>query len=387
MTATRLLRPQTLQEIAAFRQWLHRHPETGFTVGGTATAVAQRLRSAGLSVTEAVGGSGVVATLAGRPGGRAIGLRADMDALPITEAGDPAWRSSTDGRFHGCGHDGHTAMLLGAAKYLAESRNFDGTVHFIFQPAEEGEGGAKVMIEEGLFERFPVEAVFGMHNMPGIPTGTFAMRKGPIMAAADFFFITVRGEGAHGAFPQLGIDPVPIAAEIVMALQTIVARNIDPGKPAVVTVTQIHAGHGTNIIPAEATLCGTTRSFDAAVQATIEKRMREIVAGIAKAHGAKGEITYERRYMPTINTAEETDLAAAAAIEVVGAENVNRNVPEVMGAEDFGWMLNERPGAYIFIGNGKGASLHNPRYDFNDEALALGASYWSRLVEGILKAA
>ncbi len=353
----------------------------------TADFVAARLAEFGIEVHRGLAKTGVVGTLKAGSGNRAIGLRADMDALPLSEESDHPYRSDTPGKMHACGHDGHTAMLLGAAKYLAESRNFDGTVHFIFQPAEEGEGGAKVMIEEGLFERFPVEAVFGMHNMPGIPTGTFAMRKGPIMAAADFFFITVRGEGAHGAFPQLGIDPVPIAAEIVMALQTIVARNIDPGKPAVVTVTQIHAGHGTNIIPAEATLCGTTRSFDAAVQATIEKRMREIVVGIAKAHGAKGEITYERRYMPTINTAEETDLAAAAAIEVVGAENVNRNVPEVMGAEDFGWMLNERPGAYIFIGNGKGASLHNPRYDFNDEALALGASYWSRLVESILKAA
>ncbi len=377
-------------DLMAWRRHIHAHPETAFEEHATAEFVAQHLASFGIAVHRGLAGTGVVGTLKAGTGNRAIGLRADLDALDLTEKNTFEHRSRHEGKMHACGHDGHTVMLLGAARYLAETRNFDGTVHFIFQPAEENEAGGRRMIADGLFERFPVEGVYGMHNMPGIEVGKIAMRAGPMMAAADFFFITVTGVGAHGAFPHSGIDPIPISAEIVLALQSIVSRNADPMVPAVLSVTQLHGGHTNNVIPETVTLSGTTRAFKPELQDLLEKRIREVAEGIAAAHGARAEVRYDRRYMPTINTVDETELAAAAAAVVVGEENVLRHLPPVMGAEDFGWMLKERPGCYVWIGNGKetgGCMVHNPRYDFNDEILPIGASYWACLVEGILPAA
>ncbi|MCW5731297.1 MAG: amidohydrolase [Alphaproteobacteria bacterium] len=378
------------QEMQGWRHHLHAHPETAFQEHMTADFVAEKLKSFGIEVHRGLAKTGVVGTLKAGSGNRAIGLRADMDALDLTEMNDFAHKSRHEGKMHGCGHDGHTTMLLGAAKYLAETRAFDGTVHFIFQPAEENEAGGRVMVAEGLFEKFPVEGVYGMHNMPGTDVGKIAVRVGPMMASADFFFVTVKGVGAHGAFPHTGIDPIPIAAQMVTAIQGIVSRNADPMDAAVVSVTQIHGGHTTNVIPEDVTFSGTTRAFKAEVQDMMERRIREIVEGIAAAHGAKVEYRYDRRYPPTVNSAEETELAAQAAAEVVGAENVLRDLPPVMGAEDFGWMLKARPGSYVWIGNGAGEGscmVHNPRYDFNDRILPIGASYWARLAEGILKKA
>jgi len=378
------------QELTTWRHHIHAHPETAFEERQTADFVAERLQSFGITVHRGLAKTGVVGTLKAGSGNRAIGLRADMDALDVEELNEFAHRSRHAGKMHACGHDGHTTMLLGAAKYLAETRHFDGTVHFIFQPAEENEAGGRVMIAEGLFEKFPVESVFGMHNMPGVDVGKIAVRSGPMMASADFFFITVKGVGAHGAFPHSGVDPVVIAAEIVLALQNIVSRNADPLEGAVVSVTQIHGGHTTNVIPESVSFSGTTRAFRPEIQDLFERRIKQIAEGVAAAHGATAEVKYDRRYPPTVNWPEETDIAAAAAAEVVGEGNVLRNLPPVMGAEDFGWMLKERPGSYVWIGNGKekgGCMVHNPRYDFNDDILAIGASYWSRLVERVLKAA
>lgn len=378
-------------EMAHWRHDLHAHPETAFQEHRTADFVAGKLQDFGIDVHRGLAGTGVVGTLKSGSGNRAIGLRADLDALDMDEANDFAHRSTYPGKMHGCGHDGHTVMLLGAARYLAETRRFDGTVHFIFQPAEENEAGGRVMIADGLFQRFPVEAVYGMHNMPGIAVGEMAVRVGPMMASADFFAIRVRGTGAHGAFPHTGIDPILIGAEIVMALQSIVSRNVDPMQAAVVSVTQVHAGHTTNVIPEEIVLSGTTRAFLPEVQDVLERRLTEVAMGIAAAHGATAEVTYDRRYPATINTPDETAEAAAAAAEVVGAGNVHHDLPPVMGAEDFGWMLRERPGSYVWIGNGLesegGCMIHNPNYDFNDSILPIGASYWARLVERLLKAA
>jgi hippurate hydrolase len=377
------------RDMAAWRHHIHAHPETAFQELKTADFVAERLASFGIQVHRGLARTGVVGTLKAGTGNRAIGLRADMDALDLQELNEFEHRSQHPGKMHACGHDGHTTMLLGAARYLAETKAFDGTVHFIFQPAEENEAGGRVMIQDGLFEQFPVESVFGLHNMPGIEVGKIGVRVGPMMASADFFFITIRGVGAHGAFPHSGIDPIPIAAEVVLALQNIVSRNTDPLHSAVVSVTQINGGFTTNVIPETVSLSGTTRAFRPDVQDLIERRIREIAEGIASAHGATAEVRYDRRYPPTINWADETELAAAAAADVVGAENVLRDLPPVMGSEDFGWMLKERPGSYIWLGNGKndgGCMVHNPRYDFNDQILGLGASYWSRLVERILPA-
>ena len=378
------------EEMTQWRHHLHAHPETAFQEHMTADFVAAKLTEWGIKVHRGLATTGVVGTLTAGDGQRAIGLRADMDALDLKELNDFAHRSKHEGKMHGCGHDGHTTMLLGAAKYLAQTRKFNGVVHFIFQPAEENEAGGRVMIEQGLFRQFPVDSVYGMHNMPGIEVGQFAVRSGPMMASADFFFITIHGTGTHGAFPHQGVDPIVVAAELVMALQSIVSRNTDPMEAAVVSVTQINAGHTTNVIPDHVTLAGTTRAFKPQVQDRIEARMRQIVEGLAAAHGVKAEMRYERRYPPTINSEAETEIAAATAAEIVGAPNVLRQLPPVMGAEDFGWMLQERPGSYVWIGNGiehaGGCMVHNPRYDFNDRILPLGASYFARLVERSLPA-
>ena len=381
-------------EMAGWRHDLHTHPETAFAEHRTGELVAQLLESFGITVDRGVARTGVIGTLVGsksggsKPGGPAIALRADMDALPIQEKNGFPHASTHEGRMHACGHDGHTAMLLGAAKYLAETRNFAGTVHFIFQPAEENEGGARLMIEEGVLDRYKVDSVYGMHNWPGLPAGQFAIRPGPMMAAFDIFEITIAGRGAHAAMPHLGIDPIVAAAQIVTGLQTIASRNIHPLEGAVVSVTQIHGGDTWNVIPDSVVLRGTTRSFDPAVRDMIEPAIRRIAEGICASLGAGMAMRYERRYPPTVNSAAEAERAAAAAVVLVGSDNVRHDMLPSMAAEDFACFLEKRPGAYIWIGNGAGADqamLHNPHYDFNDEILALGASYWARLAESVLE--
>lgn len=374
------------QQMTAWRRHLHAYPELAFEERLTAAFVAERLAEFGIAVHRGLAGTGVVGTLA-TGDGPAIALRADLDGLPICEANDFAHRSTHAGTMHACGHDGHTAMLLGAARYLAETRRFRGTVHFIFQPAEENEGGARKMIEEGLFERFPVRSVYGMHNLPGRPVGRMAMRPGPMMAAFDIFEITVTGKGAHAAMPHLGRDPVVAASAIVTALQTVTSRAIDPLDAAVVSVTQFHAGDTWNVIPERAVLRGTTRALRTDVQDSVEAAVHRIAEGIAATHGVGARVHYERRYPPTINDPAETDRAAAAAVAVAGEGNVDRDPSPSMGSEDFAFMLREKPGCYVWIGNGAdagGCTLHNPRYDFNDEILPLGASYWATLVESVL---
>ena len=373
------------KDMTAWRHDIHRHPETAFEEVRTSDVVADKLKSFGLEVHRGLAKTGVVGVLRSGASGRAIGLRADMDALDVHETNEFGHKSAIPGKMHACGHDGHTVMLLGAAKYLAETRNFDGTVYFIFQPAEENEGGGRVMVEEGLFEKFPCEGVYGMHNIPGIPVGRFAVRPGPMMAAYDIFEIVVKGVGAHGAMPHHGIDPVVVGAHIVTALQSIVARNIDPMDTAVVSTTQIHSGDTWNVIPQECVLRGTVRTFKKPVQDLIEKQIEKIARNVAAGFGA--EVTkwrYERRYPATVNSSQETEFAAHAAAALVGADNVNRNPTPAMGSEDFAWMLLKKPGCYIWIGNGDGEGscmVHNPGYDFNDEILPLGASYWATLVE------
>jgi hippurate hydrolase len=372
-------------DMIRWRRDLHAHPETAFEEKRTSAFVAARLADFGIEVHRGLAGTGVVGTLRGAAhGDRAIALRADMDALDIHERNGFSHASAHPGKMHACGHDGHTAMLLGAARYLAETRNFAGTVHFIFQPAEENEGGGRVMVEEGLFEKFPVEAVYGMHNWPGLPVGRFAVRPGPMMASFDLVEITVTGKGAHAAMPHLAVDPVVAAAQLVLALQTIVSRSIHPLDSAVVSVTQLHGGDTWNVIPEEIVLRGTARAFKKEVQDVVEAANRRIAAGVAQATGAQIAVRYERRYPATVNSDEETEIAAAAAAEIAGADNVDRDPRPTMGAEDFAFMLREKPGCYLFIGNGAGskvAGLHNPHYDFNDEILPIGASYWARLVE------
>ena len=376
-------------EMKAWRHDIHAHPETAFEEHRTAEIVARLLESFGIAVECGVARTGVIGTLHGaKPGGRAIALRADMDALHVHEKTGAAHASTNAGRMHACGHDGHTAMLLGAAKYLAETRNFAGTLHFIFQPAEENEGGARLMVEEGVLARYPIEAVYGMHNWPGLPAGEFAIRPGPMMAAFDIFEITVQGRGAHAAMPHLGVDPVVAAAQIVGGLQTIASRNIHPLEGAVVSVTQIHGGDTWNVIPDEVVLRGTTRSFDPKVRDALEPAIRRIAEGVCAALGARMSLWYERRYPPTVNSPAETEFAAATAASLVGAGKVRRDLLPSMGAEDFACFLEQTPGAYIWIGNGAApdqAMLHNPHYDFNDEILALGASYWARLAERALE--
>ncbi|MEX2454164.1 MAG: M20 aminoacylase family protein [Rhodospirillaceae bacterium] len=372
-------------DLVRWRRHIHARPETAFEEQMTSDYVALRLHEFGVKVHRGLAGTGVVGSLTGQKGdGPAIGLRADMDALDIEEKNDVDYRSEHPGKMHACGHDGHTAMLLGAARYLAETRNFAGTVHFIFQPAEENEGGGRVMVEEGLFEKFPVESVYGMHNMPGIPAGEFAIRPGPIMASFDIFEIRLTGAGTHAATPHLGRDALVAAAQLIGALQTVASRTVSPFDAAVVSVTQMHAGDTWNVIPEDVVVRGTVRAFSAELQDHMEAEIRRIADGICTAFAVAGEVTYERRYPPTVNDAAETEITAAVAREVAGADKVSLDRDPMMGAEDFAFMLNEKPGAYMWIGNGPrdgGCMLHNPHYDFNDEILPLGASYWARLVE------
>jgi amidohydrolase len=375
-------------EMTQWRHQIHAHPETAFEEHETAELIAGLLESFGVSVDRGIARTGVIGTLKGAsPGSRAIALRADMDALHIDEQNDVSYASRNRGRMHACGHDGHTAMLLGAAKHLAETRNFAGTIHFIFQPAEENEGGARLMIQEGVLERYPVDAVYGMHNWPEMPVGQFAVRPGPMMAAFDIFEITVSGRGAHAAMPHLAIDPVVVAAQVVTGLQTIASRNVHPLEGAVVSITQIHGGDTWNVIPDTVVMRGTTRSFNPAVRDQIEPAIRRITDGACQACGAQMKLRYERRYPALVNAPLETEIAAATAASLVGESNVKRDLLPSMAAEDFACFLEQKPGAYIWIGNGTAAAggiLHNPHYDFNDEVLPLGASYWVRLAETVL---
>ncbi len=375
-------------EMTAWRRDIHAHPELGFEETRTAALVAEKLESFGIEVHRGLAKTGVVGVLRGEDGERAIALRADMDALPILEQSEAAHCSVHDGKMHACGHDGHTTMLLGAACYLAETRNFRGTVYFVFQPAEEGLGGGEAMVKDGLFEHFPAEAVYGMHNWPGLPAGEFAVRAGPMMAACDEFEITVEGAGAHGAMPHLGVDPIATAAQIVSALQTIVSRTVDPLDAAVVSVTKIHAGDAFNVIPPTARLGGTVRTFKPAVRETVAAAIRRVAENTAAALGAQAAVRIDARFPATVNTADETNRAATAAERVAGPGKVRRDLPPSMGSEDFACMLEARPGSYVWIGNGQeegGCFLHNPGYDFNDKILPIGASYWATLVENELK--
>lgn len=370
-------------EVSIWRRHLHTNPEILYEVEETAAFVAEKLREFGVDeVMTGIGRTGVVGVIRGQgDSGRAIGLRADMDALPIHEIGSKPWASKTPGKMHACGHDGHTAMLLGAAKHLAETRNFRGKVVVIFQPAEEGGAGALAMVQDGLMERFGIDEVYGMHNMPGMAVGTFAIRKGGIMAAPDKFTITVKGRGGHAAEPHHTVDPIAIGAQIVGNLQLIASRNANPLRSVVVSVTRFQAGTTHNIIPEEAVLGGTVRSLDEAVRDLAESRIREIAKGVTGAHGADVVVEYERACPVTVNHPDETMHAARAAIDVVGGQNVDTEVDPSMAGEDFAFMLQARPGAYIMIGNGETAGLHHPAYDFNDEAIAYGVSYWVRLAE------
>jgi amidohydrolase len=373
--------------LATLRRDIHAHPETAFEEQRTSDVIAQFLTAAGVEVHRGLAGTGVVGVVRAGLSDRAIGLRADMDALPIHEQNQFPHRSKFDGRMHACGHDGHTAMLLGAAEYLAATRNFDGTVVFIFQPAEEGEGGARVMIEQGLFERFPMQSVFGMHNWPGLPAGQFAIMPGPMMASTDQIEIVVRGHGAHAAMPHQGADPVIAGSALVLALQSIVSRTLDPLDAAVVSITRFHAGEAYNVIPDHTVLGGTARAFRPEVQDQIETSIQRICNGIATAYGVQVNLEYRRGYPATINSAAETAVCRAVAAELVGAENVRSDLRPSMGAEDFAFMLQAKPGCYVWLGNGMGEGgcmLHNPYYDFNDEVLPIGASYWVKLAEHLL---
>jgi amidohydrolase len=374
-------------DIAAWRHDLHRNPELLYAVERTAGFVAERLREFGCDeVVTGIGRTGVVGLIRGRgASARTIGLRADMDALPITEATGLAYQSVNPGKMHACGHDGHTAMLLGAARQLSAARDFAGTAALIFQPAEEGGAGARAMIDDGLMDRFGIAEIYGLHNMPGLPAGHFAIRPGPQMAAADRFDIVVEGKGAHAALPHQGVDPIVVAAQIVGALQGIVSRGIDPLEACVVSVTRIKAGSAYNVIPQEARLAGTVRTLKAETSQFAEGRLREIAEGVARAHRASARVSYSRGYPVTLNHAAQTAFAAEAARGVAGAAQVNADCAPVMGAEDFSYMLEARPGAFIFLGNGDSAGLHHPAYDFNDAIIPAGVSYWVRLVEARLQ--
>lgn len=373
-------------ELADWRRDLHAHPELAYAETRTSAFVARALKSFGLTVHEGLAKTGVVATLTTGAGPR-VALRADLDALPLTERNDFAHRSVYPGRMHACGHDGHTVMLLAAARHLAEHPTFAGTIHFVFQPAEEAAGGAKVMLDDGLFDLFPADAVFGMHNWPALAPGTFGMRVGPMMASLDRFDVTVEGRGGHGALPHEAVDPVIIAAAIVSALQTVVSRNVDPLEAAVVSVTKMHAGDAYNVIPDRAALGGGIRCFDRGVRALVKSRIEELAAGIAAAHGARVTTTFGAANPAVVNSERHTELAGRVASDLVGREQVATHIPPVLASEDFAYMLEARPGCYVFIGNGgadNGRTIHSPGYDFNDDILTLGASYWVRLAEAFL---
>jgi hippurate hydrolase len=377
------------QELTEIRRHIHAHPELSFEESDTSNLVAEKLQAWGYEVTRKVGGHGVVGVLRAGDGRRSIGIRADMDALPIHEQTGLPYASANPGKMHACGHDGHTTTALGAAQYLARTRRFNGTVNLIFQPAEEAgsNSGAEAMIADGLFERFPCDAVFGLHNHPGVAAGTFMFRSGPFMAACDTVHITIHGKGGHAARPHLSIDPVMIASSLVMSLQTIVSRNVDPTETAVVTVGSIHAGDAPNVIPERATLGLSVRSFNPEVRKLLEARIRKLVNAHADAHGTTADIDYVSGYPVLINSEHETNFARQVAEELVGAENVVSPFPMVAGSEDFAYFLQQRPGCFLRLGNGmKTAMLHNARYDFNDEILAVGAAFWSRLVERYLAA-
>jgi hippurate hydrolase len=370
--------------LTEWRRDIHAHPELGFQEQRTSDLVAERLAGFGIEVHRGIGKTGLVGRLRLGNSPRTIGLRADMDCLPILETNNFDHRSQNPGRMHACGHDGHTTMLLGAARYLADTKNFDGTVHFIFQPAEEGLGGAEAMVKDGLFERFPCDVIFGMHNRPGLAVGKFQIRTGAMMAGGAFFDIHITGKGAHGARPEAGIDPVLVASHITTALQSIVSRNTRPVDTCVVSVTQIHGGDAYNVIPEKAVLRGTVRCFSDQTMALVEERMRALAEGIAAGFGATAVLDFRNLFPALVNHVEETGFIADCAAEVVGTENVNRNGPLTMASEDFSFMLNACPGAYIQIGNGDGdgaCEVHNPGYDFNDGALPYGSALFATLVE------
>lgn len=373
------------------RRDIHAHPELCFQEERTSEMIARTLAAWGIEVHRGLGKTGVVGVIQGRPGPRSIGLRADIDALPMTEHNQFAHASRYAGRMHACGHDGHTAMLLSAAQHLAATRDFDGKVILVFQPAEEGGGGAREMIQDGLFERFPMDAIFGMHNWPGMPAGTFAIKDGPCFASSNEFHITIRGKGCHGAMPHLGIDPVPVACQLVLAFQTILTRNLRPIETGVISVTMIQAGEATNVVPESVTLQGTVRTFTDETLDLIEERMRELSHQLSAAFGATAEFEFQRNYPPTINHSTETAFARQVMTEVVGPERVEL-FEATMGAEDFSFFLQHKPGAYFVIGNGDGThregghglgpcTLHNPSYDFNDELIPLGGTLWVKLAQ------
>jgi amidohydrolase len=382
-------------EIQKIRRDIHAHPELCYEEQRTAEIVAQKLTEWGIPLIRGLGITGVVGIIRNGSSARAIGLRADMDALPMQEFNSFPHASQHAGKMHACGHDGHTAMLLGAAHYLSRHRDFDGTVYVIFQPAEEGGGGAQRMINDGLFEQCPMQAIFGMHNWPGVATGKFGVTPGPMMASSNEFEVIVRGKGAHAAQPHKGIDPIMVAVQIAQSWQTIVTRNKSPIDAGVLSITQIHAGSATNVIPDDATLVGTVRTFTVGVLDLIERRMRDIAQHTAAAFDAEVDFKFKRNYPPLINHAQETAFAIKVMEGVAGAQNVDATVEPTMGAEDFAFMLQHKPGCYVFIGNGEGehrdighglgpCNLHNPSYDFNDELLPIGATYWVRLAEAYL---
>ncbi|PKO83855.1 MAG: amidohydrolase [Betaproteobacteria bacterium HGW-Betaproteobacteria-11] len=381
------LLPALVPKIAAFRRDIHAHPELAFDEHRTAQQVADYLAGLGLEVHRGLARTGVVATLTAGSGARSIGLRADMDALPLTELNGFPHRSQHRGRMHACGHDGHTAMLLGAAEALVRLRDFDGTVVFIFQPAEEHEGGGRVMVEEGLFERFPMQQVFGLHNWPGLPAGSIGVTDGPVMAGADRFEITLTGRGGHAALPHQAVDVVVAGSALVQAAQSLVSRQSDPLDAAVVSITRFHAGHADNVLPETAQLGGTVRTLNATVQMQLEEGLRRICTGIEALHDVRIELTYERGYPPLVNAASATAIARQAAIAAVGEHAVQLNLRPSMGAEDFAYLAQVVPASYVWLGNGPtegGCLLHSPHYDFNDEVIATGIRYWVELARQAL---